>query len=90
VWGDLIQPQLPNGPSCGTFRSVKELVTNIDQFVQNDNRDAQPFICTAWKPSPMAGRRRWPQEERSSSRPHHLLEGDSKFDWERREASEMP
>jgi hypothetical protein len=31
----------------GTFRSVKELVTKIDQFVQNGNRNAQPFIWTA-------------------------------------------
>ncbi len=31
----------------GTFRSVKELVTKIDQFVENDNRNAQPFIWTA-------------------------------------------
>ena len=27
----------------GTFRSVKELVTKIDQFVENDNRNAQPL-----------------------------------------------
>src|SRR5450755_3384454 len=31
----------------GTFRSVKELVTKIDQFVENDNRNARPFAWTA-------------------------------------------
>src|SRR6202051_549615 len=31
----------------GTFRSVRELVTQIDQFVENDNRNAQPFVWTA-------------------------------------------
>ena len=31
----------------GTFRSVKELVTKIDQFVENDNQNAQPFAWTA-------------------------------------------
>ena len=31
----------------GTFRSVKELVTKIDQFVENDNQNAQPFVWTA-------------------------------------------
>ncbi len=27
----------------GTFRSVKELVTKIDKFVENDNHNAQPL-----------------------------------------------
>ena len=31
----------------GTFRSVKELVTKIDQFVENDNQNARPFVWTA-------------------------------------------
>ncbi len=31
----------------GTFRSVKELVTKIDQFVQTHNTKAQPFVWTA-------------------------------------------
>jgi putative transposase len=31
----------------GTFRSVKELVTKIDQFVENDNHNARPFVWTA-------------------------------------------
>ncbi|GAC1431372.1 MAG: hypothetical protein NVS1B11_12150 [Terriglobales bacterium] len=31
----------------GTFRSVKELVTKIDQFVAIDNQNAQPFVWTA-------------------------------------------
>jgi len=31
----------------GTFRSVKELVAKIDQFVQRDNQKAQPFVWTA-------------------------------------------
>ena len=31
----------------GTFRSVKELVTKIDQFVENDNHNPQPFVWTA-------------------------------------------
>src|SRR6202171_1903517 len=31
----------------GTFRSVKELVTKIDQFVENDNHNARPFAWTA-------------------------------------------
>ncbi len=31
----------------GTFRSVKELVTKIDQFVENDNQNARPFAWTA-------------------------------------------
>src|SRR5450755_2277158 len=31
----------------GTFRSVKELVAKIDQFVENDNQNARPFAWTA-------------------------------------------
>lgn len=31
----------------GTFRSVKELVEKIDRYVQNSNRQAQPFVWTA-------------------------------------------
>ena len=31
----------------GTFRSVKELVTKIDQFVEHDNQNARPFVWTA-------------------------------------------
>src|SRR5256712_7342815 len=31
----------------GTFRSVKELVTKINQFVANDNQNARPFVWTA-------------------------------------------
>jgi len=31
----------------GIFRSVKELVTKIDQFVENDNQIARPFVWTA-------------------------------------------
>lgn len=31
----------------GTFRSVKELVTKIDQFVHSDNQNARPFVWTA-------------------------------------------
>ena len=31
----------------GTFRSVKELVEKIDHYVQNSNRQAQPFVWTA-------------------------------------------
>jgi len=31
----------------GTFRSVKELVTKIDQFVENDNQNPRPFVWTA-------------------------------------------
>ncbi len=31
----------------GTFRSVKELVTKIDQFVENDNQNARPFVWSA-------------------------------------------
>ena len=31
----------------GTFRSVKELVEKIDQYVQNSNRHPHPFVWTA-------------------------------------------
>src|SRR5499427_1601285 len=31
----------------GTFSSVKELVTKIDHYVQNSNRNARPFVWTA-------------------------------------------
>jgi len=31
----------------GTFRSVKELVEKIDDYVQNSNRRARPFVWTA-------------------------------------------
>ena len=31
----------------GTFRSVKELIEKIDHYVQNSNREAQPFVWTA-------------------------------------------
>jgi putative transposase len=31
----------------GTFRSVKDLVHKIDQFVQNHNKDTRPFVWTA-------------------------------------------
>src|SRR6201998_4224611 len=31
----------------GTFRSVKELVEKIDDYVQNSNRRAKPFVWTA-------------------------------------------
>jgi putative transposase len=31
----------------GTFRSVKDLTSKIDQFVQHYNRKTQPFIWTA-------------------------------------------
>ena len=31
----------------GSFRSTKELITRIDQFVQNYNRDCRPFCWTA-------------------------------------------
>jgi len=31
----------------GTFRSVRELVEKIDQYVQTSNRHAQPFVWTA-------------------------------------------
>jgi putative transposase len=31
----------------GTFRSVKELVEKIDQYVRTSNNQAQPFVWTA-------------------------------------------
>jgi hypothetical protein len=31
----------------GSFRSVRELVTRINQFVQHYNRNCQPFVWTA-------------------------------------------
>jgi putative transposase len=31
----------------GTFKSVKELITNIESFVHSYNRDTQPFVWTA-------------------------------------------
>jgi putative transposase len=31
----------------GTFRSVKELATKIDEFVENANQNARPFVWTA-------------------------------------------
>jgi putative transposase len=31
----------------GTFSSVKDLVTKIDLYAQNSNRNAQPFVSTA-------------------------------------------
>jgi putative transposase len=31
----------------GTFRSVKDLVSKIDQFVQHYNKQTQPFVWTA-------------------------------------------
>jgi putative transposase len=31
----------------GTSSSVKELVTKIDHYVKNSNRNAQPFVWTA-------------------------------------------
>ena len=31
----------------GTFSSVKELIAKIDRYVQNSNRQAQPFVWTA-------------------------------------------
>jgi putative transposase len=37
-----------------TFRSVKELVTKIDEFVENDNQNVQPFIWTATADSTFA------------------------------------
>jgi putative transposase len=33
---------------CGTFRSVKELVAKIDQFVQHDNQHARPFVLDGY------------------------------------------
>jgi putative transposase len=38
----------------GTFRSVKELVTKIDHFVQRSNTSAQPFVWTATADSILA------------------------------------
>jgi putative transposase len=38
----------------GTFRSVKELVEKIDQYVQSSNRHAQPFVWTATADSILA------------------------------------
>jgi putative transposase len=38
----------------GTFKSVKELVSKIDQYVQNYNVHAQPFIWTATADSILA------------------------------------
>ena len=38
----------------GTFRSVKELVQKIDQYVQNSNRLARPFTWTATADSILA------------------------------------
>jgi putative transposase len=38
----------------GTFRSVKELVSKIDEFVQNYNAQAQPFVWTATADSILA------------------------------------
>jgi putative transposase len=38
----------------GTFSSVKELISRIDQFVQNYNATAQPFVWTATAESILA------------------------------------
>jgi len=38
----------------GTFRSVKELIEKIDQYVQNSNSHAQPFAWTATADSILA------------------------------------
>lgn len=38
----------------GTFQSVKELVTKIDQFVRSSNAHAQPFVWTATADSILA------------------------------------
>ena len=38
----------------GTFRSVKELVAKIDNFVQNSNATARPFVWTATAESILA------------------------------------
>jgi putative transposase len=38
----------------GSFRSTKQLVTRIDQFVQNYNKDSQPFLWTATADSILA------------------------------------
>jgi hypothetical protein len=42
-WDKLTQQAIRRG----TFRSVKELVEKIDHYVQNSNRQAQPFVWTA-------------------------------------------
>ena len=31
----------------GTFRSVRDLIHNIDRFVENYNTDSRPFMWTA-------------------------------------------
>jgi putative transposase len=38
----------------GSFRSTKELVSRIDQFVQNDNKNCRPFCWTATADSILA------------------------------------
>jgi hypothetical protein len=38
----------------GTFGSVKELVTKIDQYVKNSNRRSEPFVWTATADSILA------------------------------------
>jgi len=38
----------------GTFRSVKELIEKIDQYVRNSNHHAQPFVWTATADSILA------------------------------------
>jgi putative transposase len=38
----------------GTFSSVKELISRIDQFVQSYNAKAQPFVWTATAESILA------------------------------------
>jgi transposase len=38
----------------GTFRSVKELIEKIDQYVHNSNQHAQPFVWTATADSILA------------------------------------
>src|ERR1700694_1445332 len=46
--GEIRGTRIPQQPSRrGTFRSVKELVENIDQYVQTTNNHAQPFVWTA-------------------------------------------
>ncbi len=42
----------------GTFRSVKELVEKIDQYVKTSNNPAQPFVWTATADSIFAKVRR--------------------------------
>jgi len=44
IWFNRITQQ---GIRRGTFRSVKELVEKIDQYVQNSNRRPHPFVWTA-------------------------------------------